>query len=54
MDIILISENRKIFISIELDYTCIEIINTDINNNDNFFRIYKTIFNNKNILIGTL
>ena len=48
-----ISENRKIFTNIELDYTCIEIFNTDIINNDNFFRIDKAIFTNKNKLIGT-
>ena len=48
-----ISENRKIFTSVELDYTCIEIFNTDIINNNNFFRIDKAIFNNENNLIGT-
>ena len=41
-----ITENRKIFTSIELDYTCIEIFNTDIINNNNFFRIDKAVFNN--------
>ena len=48
-----ISENRKIFTSEELDYTCIEIFSTDIINNSNFFRIDKAIFNNKNDLLGT-
>ena len=48
-----ITENRKIFTSIELDYTCIEIFETDKINNNNFFRIDKNIFNNKNGLIGT-
>jgi len=48
-----ISENRKIFTSIELDYTCIEIFNTDIINNNNFFRIDKAIFNNESNLKGT-
>ena len=48
-----ITEKRKIFTSIELDYTCIEIFDTDIINNDSIFRIDKGIFNKKNNVIGT-
>ena len=50
---ILITENRKIFTNDELDYTCIEVFDTDKIINNNFFSIDKTIFNNKNNLIGT-
>ena len=48
-----ISENRRIFSNEILDYTCIEIFNTDIINNNNCFRIDKAVLNNKKNLIGT-
>ena len=48
-----ISENRKIFTSESLDYTCIEIFNTETIYNHNCFRIDKAVLNNKNNLIGT-
>ena len=44
-----ITKDRKIFTNKEFDYTCIEIFDTDKINN--FFRIDKAIFDNKNILI---
>ena len=45
---VLISNNRKVFTNKELDFTCIEIFDTD--NINKFFRIDENIFNNKNSL----
>ena len=42
------TKDRKKYINKEIDYTCIEIFDTDKINN--FFRIDKSIFNNKNDL----
>ena len=42
------TENRKAFTNKELDYTCIEIFDTD--NINKFFRIDETVINNKNLL----
>ena len=47
--IIKITQNRKVFTNIDLDYTCIEILDEDKINK--FFNIEKTIFNDKNSLI---
>ena len=46
--IIEITKNRKVFTNEELDYTCIEILDTDKINK--FFNIDKTVFENKNSL----
>ena len=46
---ITITKNRRAFTNEELDYTCIEIFDTD--NINKFFNIEKTIFNNKDDLI---
>ena len=43
-----ITENRKVFTNEELEYTCIEIFNTD--NIKKFFRIDETVFGDKNLL----
>ena len=43
-----ITENRKVFTNKELDYTCIEIFDTDKINK--FFKIDQNIFNNKDSL----
>ena len=45
-----ITENRKTFTNKKLEYTCIEILDTDKINK--FFRIDETVFNNKNQLIN--
>ena len=47
---ITITKNRRAFTNEELDYTCIEIFDTD--NINKFFSIEKTIFNNKDDLIN--
>ena len=44
------TKERKKFTNKKIDYTCIEIFDTDKINN--FFRIDKSIFNNKNDLIN--
>ena len=46
---ITITKNRRAFTNEKLDYTCIEIFDTD--NINKFFSIEKTIFNNKDDLI---
>ena len=43
-----ITENRKAFTNNELEYTCIEIFDKD--NINNFFRIDKSVFRDKNLL----
>ena len=48
--IIKITQNRKVFTNIDLDYTCIEILDEDEINK--FFNIDKTIINDKNSLIN--
>ena len=45
-----ITKNRRAFTNPELDYTCIEIFDTD--NINKFFSIDKTIFNNQDVLIN--
>ena len=45
-----ITKDRRAFTNEELDYTCIEIFDTD--NINNFFNIDKTIFNNKDVLLN--
>ena len=45
-----ITEKRRVFTNTELDYTCIEILDSDKINN--FFKIEKTIFENKNSLVN--
>ena len=45
-----ITENRRVFTNTDLDYTCIEIIDSDKINN--FFKIDKTLFENKNSLLN--
>ena len=47
---IIITKDRKVFTNKELDYTCIEIFDTD--NINNFFNIDKDILNGKNNLIN--
>ena len=47
--IIEITKNRRVFTNKELDYTCIEIFNTD--NINKFLNIDKAIFDDKNSLI---
>ena len=47
---IIITKNRKTFTNKELDYTCIEIFDTD--KIYNFFKIDKEIFDNKNNLVN--
>ena len=44
-----ITKNRRIFTNKNLDYTCIEILDSD--NINNFFRIDKIFFKNKNTLV---
>ena len=43
-----ITDNRKVFTNKELDYTCIQIFETDGINK--FFKIDKQIFNHRNLL----
>ena len=46
-----IRKNRNIFINEELDYTCVEVFDSDNINIYKFFNIDKTLFNDKNFLI---
>ena len=45
-----ITKDRRAYTKEELNYTCIEIFDTD--NINNFFSIDKTIFNNKDALLN--